>query len=146
MPKGDDREAIWSVAKSTRRLYYAVFTVQYLLCIVFATLNVVSSDGDGFFDTWTTIWVQAGGLVIACAANAIIFIEVGRLPMVLADMLRERLERKKSERRAEGRAEGRAEVRESVEKDLALARQQGNEEEVKFYEAMLKKLAEIETR
>ena len=66
--------------------------------------------------------------------------------MVLAEMLRERLERKRSERRAEDRAKGRAEVRESVEKDLALARQQGNEEEVKFYEAMLKKLAEMEAR
>lgn len=142
MPKGDDREAIWSVAKSTRRLYYAVFTVQYLLCIVFATLNTVSTDGDGFFDTWTTIWLQAGGLVIACAANAIILIEIGRLSVVLSEILRDRLEKSRRQRRAEGRAE----VREYVERELASAREKGDEAYIKAYEKMLGDLDAMETR
>ena len=142
MPKGDDREAIWSVAKSTRRLYYAVFTVQYLLCIVFATLNTVSTDGDGFFETWTTIWLQAGGLVIACAANAIILIEIGRLSVVLSEILRDRLEKSRRQRRAEGRAE----VREYVERELASAREKGDEAYIKAYEKMLGDLDAMETR
>ena len=141
MANGDDREAIWSVAKSTRRLYYAVFVAQYLLCIAFAAIRAATSGGDGFFDTWTTVWVQAGGLAIACAANSIILIELGRIPVVISEMLRERLERMRNERRAEGREK----VLGYIKRELASARERGDDASVKLYEKTLQDLDAMES-
>ena len=141
MPNSDERESVWSVAKGTRRLYYAVFIVQYLLGIAFATARAVSLDGDGFFDTWTLVWVQAGALVVASAANAIILTEIGRFIVVLANILYERVERTRRQRRAEGRAE----VREYIERELASAREKGDKARVEVYEKMLRDISEMET-
>ena len=52
-------------------------------------------------------WERASPIVVTSAAVAIIATEGWRTTMVLADLLRERLEGQREQRRAEGRAEER---------------------------------------
>ena len=103
MSDASTRESIWSVSRETKTYYFILFSLQVLI-----GLGLIFRETGAVLATWE----RASPIVVTSAAVAIIATEGWRTTMVLADLLRERLERQREQRRAEGRAEGRAEERE----------------------------------
>ena len=103
----DNRESIWSVDRSTKNLYFALFIVQSIVGIgllTWATLLRQKSP----LETAVIIWQGAAPIIGASAGNAIVTTESGRSLMVLARSLEEWLEKRREADLAEGRAEANA--------------------------------------
>ena len=92
------RESIWSVSRETKTYYFILFSLQVLI-----GLGLIFRETGALLTTWE----RASPIVVTSAAVAIIATEGWRTTMVLADLLRERLEGQREQRRAEGRAEER---------------------------------------
>ena len=98
MSDASTRESIWSVSRETKTYYFILFSLQVLI-----GLGLIFRETGALLTTWE----RASPIVVTSAAVAIIATEGWRTTMVLADLLRERLERQREQRRAEGRAEER---------------------------------------
>ena len=98
MSDASTRESIWSVSRETKTYYFILFSLQVLI-----GLGLIFRETGAVLATWE----RASPIVVTSAAVAIIATEGWRTTMVLADLLRERLERQREQRRAEGRAEER---------------------------------------
>ena len=98
MSDASTRESIWSVSRETKTYYFILFSLQVLL-----GLGLIFRETGALLATWE----RASPIVVTSAAVAIIATEGWRTTMVLADLLRERLEGQREQRRAEGRAEER---------------------------------------
>ena len=98
MRDASTRESIWSVSRETKPYYFILFSLQVLL-----GLGLIFRETGALLATWE----RASPIVVTSAAVAIIATEGWRTTMVLADLLRERLEGQREQRRAEGRAEER---------------------------------------
>ena len=98
MSDASTREPIWSVSRETKTYYFILFSLQVLI-----GLGLIFRETGALLATWE----RASPIVVTSAAVAIIATEGWRTTMVLADLLRERLERQREQRRAEGRAEER---------------------------------------
>ena len=98
MSDASTRESIWSVSRETKTYYFILFSLQVLL-----GLGLIFRETGAVLATWE----RASPIVVTSAAVAIIATEGWRTTMVLADLLRERLEGQREQRRAEGRAEER---------------------------------------
>ena len=98
MSDASTRESIWSVSRETKTYYFILFSLQVLI-----GLGLIFRETGAVLATWE----RASPIVVTSAAVAIIATEGWRTTMVLADLLRERLEGQREQRRAEGRAEER---------------------------------------
>ena len=98
MSDASTRESIWSVSRETKTYYFILFSLQVLI-----GLGLIFRETGALLATWE----RASPIVVTSAAVAIIATEGWRTTMVLADLLRERLEGQREQRRAEGRAEER---------------------------------------
>ena len=109
MDRQQNRESIWSVDRSTKNLYFALFIVQSIVGIgllTWATLLQQKSP----LETVVIIWQGAAPIIGTSAGNAIVITESGRSLMVLARSLEEWLEKRREKQREKRDAEVRAEA------------------------------------
>lgn len=82
MPDPEARESIWSVHPSARLFYFLTFAVLLLLGTILLAIHEFG-DGDG---TWledvVAVWRDAGPLVLASIAAAMVLTEIGGWIMV----------------------------------------------------------------
>ena len=110
MLQDGNRESIWSVERSTKNLYFALFIVQSTIGIGLVAWRATLQNKSPL-ETAITAWQESATIIAASAGTAIIITELGRFIMVLARSLEEWLEKRREKSRAEDRAEGRAEER-----------------------------------
>lgn len=108
MPDPEARESIWSVHPSARLFYFLTFAVLLLLGTILLAVHEFG-DGDG---TWledvVAVWRDAGPLVLASIAAAMVLTEIGGWIMVTTlNRFFDRRDALRAEGRSEGRSEGR---------------------------------------
>ena len=134
------RESIWSVSRETKSLYFAVFVALVLISAGLVTYEEVSlNKTDGLLDTVLAAWWGVGRLVLASAAGSLIFTEVWRNGMVLAERLEEWFERRKQRQIAEAVAEAVAETEEK-------AREKAREETMALWQGWNERRVEAENK
>jgi hypothetical protein len=97
----------WSVERSIKNLYFALFIVQSTIGIGLVAWRATLQNKSPL-ETAITAWQESATIIAASAGTAIIITELGRFIMVLARSLEEWREKRRAEDRAEGRAEERA--------------------------------------
>ena len=96
----EDRISVWSVTSRTALAYYALFTGQIIVGIIFIVAEAWQPS-TSIRAILLLIWERTGALALASAVFAIIVVEAGGWIMVLTSRIREALRR-------EGRKEERA--------------------------------------
>ena len=96
----NERESIWSVPKSTKTAYFALFFIHLV-----AGIALLIWRGDRVHETLADhvlyIWLNSGSIVLGSAGAALFYTDIGRYLLVLSRSLEEKLERTR-ERRREG--------------------------------------------
>ncbi len=99
---GEQRESIWSVGKSVKHIYFALFIVQFTAGTIWAVLQGVESVA--------ALWHDLSALAITAAAVSMVLTETGRYLMVLAAAFEEWREKRRREQIARAVAVAKAET------------------------------------
>ena len=94
---GEQRESIWSVGKSVKHVYFALFIVQFGAGTIWTVLQGVES--------LAALWRDLSSLAITAAALSMVVTETGRYVMVLAAAFEEWREKRRREQIARAVAE-----------------------------------------
>ena len=103
---GEQRESIWSVGKSVKHFYFALFIVQFGAGTIWTVAQGV--------DNPAALWQVLASLAITAAALSMVVTETGRYLMVLAAAFEEWREKRRREQIARAVAETRREIRRRV--------------------------------
>ena len=98
---GEQRESIWSVGKSVKHFYFALFIVQFGAGTIWTVAQGV--------DNPAALWQVLASLAIMAAALSMVVTETGRYLMVLAAAFEEWREKRRREQIARAVAETRRE-------------------------------------
>ena len=98
---GEQRESIWSVGKSVKHFYFALFMVQFGAGTIWTVAQGV--------DNPAALWQVLASLAITAAALSMVVTETGRYLMVLAAAFEEWREKRRREQIARAVAETRRE-------------------------------------
>ena len=98
---GEQRESIWSVGKSVKHFYFALFIVQFGAGTIWTVAQGV--------DNPAALWQVLASLAITAAALSMVVTETGRYLMVLAAAFEEWREKRRREQIARAVAETRRE-------------------------------------
>ena len=94
---GEQRESIWSVGRSVKHVYFALFIVQFGAGTIWTVLQGVES--------LAALWRDLSSLAITAAALSMVVTETGRYMMVLAAAFEEWREKRRREQIARAVAE-----------------------------------------
>lgn len=103
------------MSRETKSLYFVIFVVLVLTSAGLVTYEEVSlNKTDGVLDTVLAAWWGVGRLVLASAAGSLIFTELWRNGMVLADRLEEWFAKRRERQIARAVAEAEEKTRVKV--------------------------------
>ena len=94
---GEQRESIWSVGKSVKHVYFALFIVQFSAGTIWTVQQGVESPA--------ALWHDLAALAVTAAALSMVVTETGRYLMVLAAAFEEWREKRRREQIARAVAE-----------------------------------------
>ena len=138
----NERESIWSVPKSTKTAYFALFFIHLV-----AGIALLIWRGDRVHETLADhvlyIWLNSGSIVLGSAGAALFYTDIGRYLLVLSRSLEEKLERTRERRREEGRVEGREEGRVEGREE---GREEGRVEERAEWSVWLARMREAQAK
>ena len=130
MNQEPQRTSIWSVPEGWLTAYFLLFTVQFFAGVSFVVwyeTAVITRDSEA--ETLANILWRAGVIPILSASTSYIFVEGGRLTMVIANWVEKKLEERRIKREQmlieQGREQGRKE-------GIELGREQGREEGIEL--------------
>ena len=122
MNQEPQRTSIWSVPEGWLTAYFLLFTVQFIAGVSFVVwyeTAVVTRDSEA--ETLANILWRAGVIPILSASTSYIFVEGGRLTMVIANWVERQLEDRRIKREQmlieQGRKEGFEQGREEARKE-----------------------------
>ena len=124
-----DRESIWSIPASLKKLYFGLFTAQIIIATIWLAQTAIN---DQTLPTAQAkilyLWQNLAPTAISSATLSLILTDAWKTTMVLGtwleDELKKRRQRQINAAEAKGRAEGRAEERDKIraeERDKARA-------------------------
>lgn len=114
MNQEPQRISIWSISEGWLTAYFLLFTVQFIAGVSFVVwyeTAIVTRDSEA--ETLANILWRAGVIPILSASTSYIFVEGGRLTMVIANWVERQLEERRTKREQmlieQGREQGREE-------------------------------------
>ena len=137
---GDERESIWSIPASLKKLYFGLFTAQIIIAAVWLAQAALSDESlVGIQAKVLSVWQGMAPAAITSAAFALILTDAWKTSMVIGTWLEDELKKRRERRerrivavalekgQKEGRAEGRAEAQVAVEAARAEERRKWQE-------------------
>ena len=118
-----DRESIWSIPASLKKLYFGLFTAQIIIATIWLVQTAIN---DQTLPTAQAkilyLWQNLAPTAISSATLSLILTDAWKTTMVLGTWLEDELKKRRQRQinaavtkaRAEGRAEGRAEERDKA--------------------------------
>ena len=92
----DDRESIWSIPVSLKRLYFALFTVQMFIVAAWLIRTAIVDDSlPGIPERIASIWLRMAPMAVSSAAIALTITDTWKTIMVLGTWLEETLEKRR---------------------------------------------------
>ncbi len=120
---GDERESIWSIPASLKRLYFGLFTAQIIIASVWlARAAIVDETLVGITGKVHFIWQGLAPLAISSAAISLTITDLWKTSMVIGTWLEGEIKKRQQKRIADAQKEGRSQ-------GLEEGRFQGLEEE-----------------
>ena len=118
-----DRESIWSIPASLKKLYFGLFTAQIIIATIWlAQAAIADQTLQGPQAKILYLWQNLAPTAISSATLSLILTDAWKTTMVLGTWLEDELKKRRQRQinaaeakgRSEGRAEGRAEERDKA--------------------------------
>ena len=92
----EERESIWSIPVSLKRLYFALFTVQMFIVMAWLIRTAIVDDSlPGIPEKIASIWLRMAPMAVSSAAIALTITDTWKTSMVLGTWLEETLEKRR---------------------------------------------------
>ena len=118
-----DRESIWSIPASLKKLYFGLFTAQIIIATIWLAQTAINDQTlQGPQAKILYLWQNLAPTAISSATLSLILTDAWKTTMVLGTWLEDELKKRRQRQinaaeakgRSEGRAEGRAEERDKA--------------------------------
>ena len=135
MNQEPQRISIWSISEGWLTAYFLLFTVQFIAGVSFVVwYETAAVTRDSEAETLANILWRAGVIPILSASTSYIFVEGGRLTMVIANWVERQLEERRIKREQMLIEQGRKEGIEQGRKEGRKERQEEAFEQGRAYE------------